>query len=48
VSSRKYNAVCTVISKLKSNKAGGTDNILLELMIKKEKGRRSNFKTGTM
>ena len=38
VSSWKYNAVCTVISKLKSNKGGGTDNILPELITKKKKG----------
>jgi hypothetical protein len=47
VSSRKYNnAVCTVFSKLKSNKGGGTDNILPELITKK--GRRGNFETGTI
>jgi hypothetical protein len=38
VSSPKYNEICTVISKLKSNKAGGADNIPPELIIKKKKG----------
>jgi hypothetical protein len=45
VSSPKYNEICTVISKLKSNKAGGADNIIDD---KKEKGRRRNLETGTV
>jgi len=44
VSSPKYNEICTVISKLKSNKAGGADNIPPELIIKKEKGWGGTWK----
>jgi hypothetical protein len=40
VSSPKYNKICTVISKLKSNKAGGADNPRTD----KKKWRR-NFET---
>jgi hypothetical protein len=31
-----YTEICTVISKLKSNNAGGADNIPPELIIKKK------------
>jgi len=44
VSSPKYNEICTVISKLKSNKAGGADNIPLELIIKKKNGGGGTWK----
>jgi hypothetical protein len=38
VSSPKYDEICTVISELKSNKAGGADNIPPELIKKKGGG----------
>jgi len=44
VLSPEYNETCTVISKLKSNKAGGADNITLELIIKKKRGGGGTLK----
>jgi hypothetical protein len=32
VSSPKYNEICTIINKVKSNKAAGSDNIHQELI----------------
>jgi hypothetical protein len=32
ISPPTYNEVCTIINKLKNNKAGGTDNIISELI----------------
>jgi hypothetical protein len=32
ISPPTYNEVCTIINKLKNNKAGGTDNIIPELI----------------
>jgi hypothetical protein len=40
-----YEEICTVISKVKSNKAGGADNIPPRT-DKKKRGR--NFETGTI
>lgn len=44
MSSPKYNEICAVISKLKSNKAGGADNIPWELIIKKKRGGGGTLK----